>query len=162
MLSLFPCSPEWYKLLAKDLAATSSKQTLQEENNNSLSLLQTEQSSSKEDEFVEEEIISLSSSSTEESAPRSTVNLDNTNEHSKWNSKKQIKGKLLSVRLFMNSEQQTQNLSAEVDTLPSSGIITAKSPPPNLELPLITDGFRRSFTFSAPNRRKELVSMCLW
>lgn len=107
---------------------------------------------------MDEEIISLSSSSTEQSTLRSRNNLDS---HSKRNSNKQIKGKLLSVRLFLNSEQQTQHLSAEVDTLPSSGIITTKSPPPNLELPLITDGFRRSFTFSAPNHRRELVSMSL-
>ena len=69
-LTLCLRSPEWYKLLEKELATESSKQTPQEENHSPFSSLRTEHSSTKEDDdFVEEDVISLSSSSSEESTP---------------------------------------------------------------------------------------------
>ena len=128
-LTLSLRSPEWYNLLEEELAAASPTQASQEEKHSSFSTLESEQSSNKEkDDFVEEDVISLSSSSREGSTP--TNMLDTTGGHSKW----------------------------KLESLPSSGIITTKSPPPNLELPLIADGFQRAFTFSAQNGWRELVS----
>ncbi|CAB3976879.1 Armadillo repeat-containing 4 [Paramuricea clavata] len=126
--------PDWYTLLENDLEAASSKQTPEKRKS------QSEQ----QDDNVEEEISELSNSSDEKSTPTTPT--------------ERMRRKLLSVRLLMESTPAHSEIPPspiESQTLRSSGIITAKSPPPNLELPLITARFRRSFAFSAMNRSKE-------
>jgi hypothetical protein len=131
---IFVRSPNWYTLLENDLEATSSKQTPKKRKS------QSEQ----QDDYVEEEISELSNSSDAKSTPTTPT--------------ERMRRKLLSVRLLMKSApEHSENPPIESQTLRSSGIITATSPPPNLELPLITARFRRSFAFSAMTRSKERV-----
>jgi hypothetical protein len=147
------CSPDWYKQLENDLKTNQSSHEAYEKGKHT-SLSQSEQ----EDEYDEEKSTESSSSSVGTSSSRTQNEPDKSSRYFKWNSNKQMRSKLLSVRMLMKSVQHIQNPASETKTLPSSGIITAKSPPPNLELPLIRDSFRRSVTFSSIKRNKDRVS----
>ncbi len=154
LCSFHICSPEWYeKLLQEDLKTKSSKpQTDEKQNCNPLPSLQCEY----QDEYVEDESTELSTSA-ETDLPTAPNELENTNIHSKWNSKNLTRTKLSAVRTLIKSAPQFRNQSSiEEQTLPLVGFITARSPPPNLELPLIPASFRLS-AFSSIHRDKERV-----
>jgi hypothetical protein len=154
----FICSPEWYEeLLQENLKTKTSKpQTDKKENYNSLPSLPCEN----QDKYVEDKSTELSNSA-ETDSPTAPNELKNTNTHSKWNSKNLTRTKLSAVRTLIKSAPQFRNQSPiEEQTLPLVGLITARSPPPNLELPLIPASFRLS-AFSSIHRNKEQVCICI-
>ena len=143
--------PDCYKLIEKDLTAYS--QQLKERNNGSSSPEQCTQRLDDEDNFVEEEIIELTSTSDEKTTPRSPTELGPALTKNKW---KLNNKKILSVGTFMSS---LQSPPIEEQKKRTSVLITARSPSLKLELPLITDTFRRSSSFPAIYRKaKERVS----